>query len=153
MRNYLLVITSIFVILAIPLGCATTKLEDYITKSTDEKEIIQVMNRTQKAWNNSDEDRFIAEFCPEGEFAFRATGTNRGDVRKVSKNEISSNFDSFRTNMGDFDIRNPKISITGDKADFSSNRFYYRYKWHVKIKLLRENGEWCINDWDFNLFY
>ena len=153
MRSNRLLLWSALMVLVLFVACANTNLEEYKSKSTDEEKIIQVMTRTQKAWNNSDEESFTAEFCSEGQFAFRALGTNRGDVRKVTKNEIPDRFDSLHTNMGDFDIKNPKISINGDSAIFASKKFYERYRWPVEISLLQENEEWCIKGWDFNLFY
>ena len=151
MKNYLLPIMFILVVFTLLVGCATTKLDDYKPTSTDEEEIVQVMIRARNAWDKSDESGFIAEFCPEGEFAYRATGTNRGDKRKVSKDKISTIFSASHTSMGYYEnIENPKISIAGDKAKFSAEN-NQRHRWPIIVLLLRENGKWCINDWDFNL--
>jgi len=153
MKNNLLPLMSIFVVLALLIGCATTKLDDYKATSTDEEEIIQVMTRARNAWDKYDESGFIAEFCPEGEFAYRALGTNRGNKLTVSKDMIPTIFSASHKSMGYYDnIENPKISITGDKAKFTATN-NNKYGWLNMVSLLRENGKWCINDWDFNFHF
>ena len=151
MRNYLLLIWSAFMVLVLLVGCAATKLNDYKPKSTDEEEVIQVITSALDAWNKSEESEFSAEFCPNGKFAYRGLGTSRGEKIKVSMADIPKYFSLAQDSMRNYELEDPKLSIAGDKAILRAKKpGTGNYTWPVKILLHRENGEWCIEDWDFN---
>jgi hypothetical protein len=153
MKKHFLPITAIFFVLAMPLGCARTKLNEYKATSVDEQEIIQVMTRAQDAWNKADENGFIAEFCPNAEYAYRGFASNRGQKEIISKAEISKRFSIIQNNMGTYDLENAKLSITGDKADFTAENAAHSSRWRNDVIIRQENEKWCIADWDFNFHY
>jgi hypothetical protein len=140
-------------VLSLLAGCATTKLKDYNSNSTEEKEIIQVMTRAQGVWNKSDESGFIDEFCPKGEYAYVVYSSNRGEKLKISKDDIPEHFSLAQSAMLNYDLENPELSITGDKANFTAKNTAHPINWKSKVLLLRKNEKWCIEDWDFNFHY
>jgi hypothetical protein len=68
------------------------RTKDYKAKSTDEEEVVQVITSALDAWNNSDVSGFSEEFCPNGRFAYRGLGTNKGDKIRVSKADLPKYF-------------------------------------------------------------
>ena len=151
MRNYLLLIWTAFMVLSLSAGCANTKLNEYKATSTDEEEIIQVMTRAQETWNKPDESGFTAEFCPNGKYAYRGFASNRGQKEIISKTDISERFAIIQNNMGHYDLENAELSINENKANFTAENAGHSSRWRNNVLLLRDNGKWCIADWDFNM--
>ncbi|UCD32171.1 MAG: hypothetical protein JSV38_15680 [Desulfobacterales bacterium] len=141
--------TKIIGLLALILifACATqTGLKEYQPKSNTEREIIQVVIKAEDAWEAADSDEFIAQFCSNGQFMVAVPG-GRGKKEKVSMDELSAQFNSYISVMGDSEFVNPECSISSDEAKVIGRDMNYGIKYELEMK--KENGRWCIADYSW----
>ena len=144
-------------------ACSNSPIEEYLPQNPDEKQILALLIKYQKARKNFDLAEYLSCLHEKGIY-------HHASRVMVTKKELSGLLPEFwnQLNKGDrsffpmcrenlsgnyfiqFKLVNPQISIDQNKASIVVT--YVNTGWRLKhyISMIKENDQWLINrlDWE-----
>lgn len=120
-------------------ACAGIALKDYQPGSADEEEIIEVIMKHERAWNDQDISGFMATYHNNALIEFGCTGP------LVSKIEFA---DKIQQMMGQYPmvkLINPQLNVSENDAVVEVTSTELGEEFHLfRLEMLKENDRWLI---------
>ena len=129
-------------VLLLIFGCAQTKVIEYQAKSAEEKEVVDVLVKTEKAIQNRNLGEFMASFHDNATIQLPSDGYERQFVSKRQYEEFleSGWWDEYSAGV----LANPKITMSGDKATLICFSPGDNVLLRHTFNLIKENEKWSI---------
>ncbi|MHC4310656.1 MAG: nuclear transport factor 2 family protein, partial [Planctomycetota bacterium] len=102
--------TFILAIFFILYSCAGIPLKDYQPRSADEEEIIKVIMKHERAWNEHDTAGFMATYHSSALIENGCTGP------LLSKSELANEIKQIMEEYPTVKFINPKLDVSGNEA-------------------------------------
>lgn len=130
---------AIFAIFFVLYACVGAPLKDYQYKTTDEKEIVEVIMTHERAWNEQDIPVFMSTFHNS---ALIELGCGGPLV------PVSESVDSIKRIMAEYPtvkLINPRLDVSGKNAVVKVTSTELGYEFHLfRLEMLKENDRWLI---------
>ena len=128
-----------FTIFVVLYACAGIPLNDYYPRSPDEEEIIEVIIKHERAWNEQD----ILGFMTTYHNSVRIEDGCNGPL--VSKNEFSDRIEQLMNEYPTVKFFNPKLNISENSAFVTVTSTRLGNHVHLfRLEMLKENDHWLI---------
>jgi hypothetical protein len=146
MKKSIIFIPILVSLVGLLLSCATTRLEDFKPKSTQEKEVLEVFTEMIEARKNQDFDEYM-EFFNDNAKIFKRLhpGSNSGSF--IPKQQYAeSPGEEFGIQLNPTYVR---IKTGEDLAILDCWNQYRAVKSHLKLDMEKEEGEWRVIKYDY----
>lgn len=129
----------IFTIFVFSYACAGTPLKDYQPISADEEEIIEVIVKHERAWNEQDLSGFMATFHGSALIELGCGGP------LVPINESADRIKRIMSEFPRVKLINPRLDISGSEAAVMVTSTELGEEFHLfKLEMKKENDRWLI---------
>jgi hypothetical protein len=146
MKKSIISIITIGVVAGLLLSCATTRLEDYQTSSTQEKEVLEVFNKMVKARENEDFETYMTFFYDNAKIFKRLhPGSNNGSFLPKQRYAQSPG-EEFGIQPMLTDIQ---ITFGEDIAILKCWNQYREVRSLWTLDMEKEKGEWRVIKYDY----
>lgn len=130
------VIISIFFVFY---GCAGVTLKDYQPRSADEEEIIEVLVKHERAWNEQDISGFMETFHDSALIELGCGG------QLAPVNEFADRIKRMMAEYPTVKLVNPRLDISGNEVVVKVKSTELGDESHLfRLEMLRENDRWFI---------
>jgi hypothetical protein len=120
-------------------GCAGVPLKNYQHRSTDEEEIINVIMKHERAWNEHDISGFMATYHSSALIEYGCTGP------LVSKSESTDQLQRMMNKYPTVKLINPKLDVSENEAVVKVTSTELGDESHLfRLEMLKENEHWFI---------
>ena len=139
----ILFLTILLSVLLLIFGCAAqTNLSDYQPKSAEEKEVVDVLVKTEKAIQNRNLGEFMACFHDNATIQLPKYGYEKQFVSKRQYEEFleSGMWAEYSAGV----LANPTITMSGDKATLICFSPGENVLIRHTFNLIKENEKWSI---------
>ena len=139
MKRILIHHTFILTVFIVCYACAGVPLNDYEPQTVDEKELIGVVMKHERAWNEQDLSGFMTTFHDSALIELNCSGP-LVPVKKSS--------DRIKRIMAEFPrvkLINPRLEIAGSEAVVLVKSTELGDEFHFfRLEMQKENGRWFI---------
>lgn len=146
MKGRLIYIITTFSIFLSIFGCTTKFLKDYEPKSLDEKAIVSMLIKYEKARSSGDVEGCPASWHDEAKIMY---GTGRFTTKAQYKSILKAQMDDWqKVAFGNLKFIN--ISENEAKVDtllMANSRAYGSWVGRATINLVKENNQWLLMSW------
>ena len=129
----------LIVIFFIVYGCAGMPLKDFEPGSEDEQEIIELVMKHERAWNERDISGFMATYHGRALIEIGCSGP------LVSKSELSDEIEEILREYPTVKFINPRLEVSENNAVVTLTSLSLGNQSHIfELEMLKESDRWLI---------
>ena len=139
MKRFLVRNTFILAVIFMLYACAGVPLKDYQSRTADEEELIEVIMKHERAWNEQDLPGFMATFHDSALIELGCGGP------LVPVNESADRIKRMMSEYPRVKLINPRLDVSKDDAVVEVTSTELGDEFHLfRIEMQKENEQWFI---------